>query len=350
MTKTTSPLSRRAVLASAGGAALAGAAALSSKAVLAQPSRRPVTLLNVSYDPTRELYRQVNAAFSRGYKARTGQDVIINQSHGGSGAQSRAVIDGLPADVVTLALAYDIDAIADKARLLPPNWQSRLPLNSTPYTSTIVFIVRKGNPKAIRDWGDLIKPGVQVITANPKTGGGARWNYMAAWAYALKAPGGNPAKAQAFVAELYRHVPVLDSGARGSTVTFAQRGLGDVLLTWENEAHLALKEFGVGKFEIVTPRSSILTEPAVAMVDRNVDRKKTRGVADAYLKFLYSPEAQDIVARNFYRPTNPQVAAKYAGQFPRIVLSNINEFGGWRRVQAQHFAEGGLFDKIYRPR
>jgi sulfate/thiosulfate-binding protein len=309
-----------------------------------------VTLLNVSYDPTRELYRQVNAAFVRGYKARTGQTVIVNQSHGGSGAQSRAVIDGLPADVVTLALAYDIDAIADRAKLLPQNWQSRLPLNSTPYTSTIVFIVRKGNPKGIRDWGDLIKPGVGVITANPKTGGGARWNYMAAWAYAQKSPGGNPAKAQAFVAELYRHVPVLDSGARGATVTFAQRGLGDVLLSWENEAHLVLKEFGAGKFDIVVPRASILAEPPVAMLDRNVDRKKTRIVADAYLKFLYSPEAQDIIAQNFYRPTHPQVAAKYAGQFPRIALSNINEFGGWRRVQAMHFAEGGIFDKIYRPR
>ena len=233
---------------------------------------------------------------------------------------------------------------------MPPDWQSRLPLNSTPYTSTIVFLVRKGNPKGIRNWNDLIKPGVGVITANPKTGGGARWNYMAAWAAAAKAPGGSPQRAQAFVAELYRHVPVLDSGARGSTVTFAQRNLGDVLLAWENEAHLVLKEFGAGKFEIVVPPASILAEPSVAMLDRNVDRKKTRAVADAYLKFLYTPEAQDIIARNFYRPTHPQAAAKYASQFPKLDLSNINEFGGWRRVQAQHFADGGIFDKIYRPR
>jgi sulfate/thiosulfate-binding protein len=349
MTQLKSPLSRRTVLAGAGaalGATALGAAGCSD----AGKPGGPITLLNVSYDPTRELYREVNAAFATHYKASTSQDVVINMSHGGSGAQSRAVIDGLPADVVTLALAFDIDAIADKAKLLPENWQSRLPLNSTPYTSTIVFVVRKDNPKRILDWGDLVKPGVEVITPNPKTGGGARWNYMAAWAYALRQPGGSEAKAQAFVAELFSNVPVLDSGARGSTVTFAQRGLGDVLLTWENEAHLALKEFGAGKFEIVTPQSSILTEPAVGMVDRNVDRKNTREVADAYLKFLYSPQAQDIVARNFYRPTDPQVAAKYAAQFPQIELTNINEFGGWRAVQAQHFAEGGIFDKIYRPR
>lgn len=349
MTQLKSPLSRRTVLAGAGaalGATALGAAGCSD----ANKPGGPITLLNVSYDPTRELYREVNAAFATHYKATKGQDVVINMSHGGSGAQSRAVIDGLPADVVTLALAYDIDAIADKAKLLPENWQSRLPLNSTPYTSTIVFVVRKDNPKRILDWGDLIKPGVEVITPNPKTGGGARWNYMAAWAYALKQPGGSDATAQAFVAELFRNVPVLDSGARGSTVTFAQRGLGDVLLTWENEAHLALKEFGADKFEIVTPKSSILTEPAVGLVDRNVDRKKTREVADAYLKFLYTPEVQEVVARNFYRPTDPQVAAKYAAQFPQIVLTNISEFGGWRAVQAQHFAEGGIFDKIYRPR
>ena len=307
MTDTKSPLSRRTLLTGAGAAA--GLAALPAGEALAQ-GRRPITLLNVSYDPTRELYRQVNGAFVRNYKARTGQDVIVNQSHGGSGAQSRAVIDGLPADVVTLALAYDIDAIADKARLLPANWQSRLPLNSTPYTSTIVFVVRKGNPKKIRNWNDLIKPGVGVITANPKTGG----------------------------------------GARGSTVTFSQRGIGDVRLAWESEAHLVLQEFGAGKFEIVVPPVSILAEPSVAMLDRNVDRKKTRAVADAYLKFLYTPDAQDIIARNFYRPTHPQVAAKYAGQFPKLALANINEFGGWRRVQAQHFGDGGIFDKIYRPR
>jgi sulfate/thiosulfate-binding protein len=349
MTNPSSSLSRRTVLASAG-AALGATALGAAGCTDTKPTTGPVTLLNVSYDPTRELYREVNAAFARSYKASAGQDVIINQSHGGSGAQSRAVIDGLPADVVTLALAYDIDAIADKAKLLPENWQTRLPLNSTPYTSTIIFIVRKGNPKGIRDWGDLIKPDVGVITANPKTGGGARWNYMAAWAYALKQPGGDSAKARAFVAELYRHVPVLDSGARGSTVTFAQRGLGDVLLSWENEAHLVLKEFGAEKFEIVTPPTSLLAEPPVALIDRNVDRKNTRAVAEAYLKFLYTPEAQDIIARNFYRPTEPQAAAKYAAQFPSIALSNINDFGGWRAVQAQHFAEGGIFDKIYRPR
>jgi sulfate/thiosulfate-binding protein len=346
MTKPNRSMSRRSVLATAGAALGATALAGCGKS---KPSG-PVTLLNVSYDPTRELYREVNAAFAASYKASTGQDVIINQSHGGSGAQSRAVIDGLPADVVTLALAYDIDAIAGKAKLLPENWQTRLPLNSTPYTSTIIFIVRKGNPKGIHDWGDLIKPGVGVITANPKTGGGARWNYMAAWSYALKQPGGDAAKAEAFVAELYRHVPVLDSGARGSTVTFAQRGLGDVLLSWENEAHLVLKEFGADKFEIVTPPTSILAEPPVALIDRNVDRKDTRAVAEAYLKFLYSPQAQDIIARNFYRPTEPQAAAKYAAQFPSTTLSSIGDFGGWRAVQAQHFAEGGIFDKIYQPR
>ncbi len=349
MTKSNSSLSRRTVLASAG-AALGFTALSTAGCTDAKKAAGPVTLLNVSYDPTRELYREVNAAFATSYKASSGQDVVINMSHGGSGAQSRAVIDGLPADVVTLALAYDIDAIADKAKLLPENWQTRLPLNSTPYTSTIVFIVRKGNPKGVKDWGDLIKPGVGVITANPKTGGGARWNYMAAWAYALKQPGGSEAKAQEFVAEIYRHVPVLDSGARGATVTFAQRGLGDVLLSWENEAHLVLKEFGADKFDIVTPSTSILAEPPVALVDRNVDRKNTRPVADAYLKFLYSPQAQDIIARSFYRPTEPAAVAKYAAQFPSIALSNISEFGGWRVVQAHHFAEGGVFDKIYQPR
>ncbi len=351
MTKSNSFLSRRTVLTSAGatlGAAALGVAGCSDKT--SGGSGGPITLLNVSYDPTRELYREVNAAFVREYKASAGQDVTINMSHGGSGAQSRAVIDGLPADVVTLALAYDIDAISDKAKLLPETWQTRLPLNSTPYTSTIIFIVRKGNPKGIRDWGDLIKPGVGVITANPKTGGGARWNYMAAWSYALRQQGGDDAKAQEFVAEIYRHVPVLDSGARGATVTFAQRGLGDVLLSWENEAHLVLKEFGADKFDIVTPSTSILAEPPVAIIDRNVDRKNTRAVADAYLKFLYSAEAQDIIARNFYRPTEPDIVLKYAAQFPSITVSNINDFGGWRTVQARHFAEGGIFDKIYRPR
>ena len=336
-----SRLSRRAVL--AGAAVLPGL-------VQAQPSKRPITLLNVSYDPTRELYKQIDAAFARNFKARTGQDIIVNQSHGGSGAQSRAVIDGLPADVVTLALAYDIDAIAEKGRLLPASWQGRLPLNSTPYTSTIVFLVKRGNPLKIRDWGDLIRPGVRIITPNPKTSGGARWNYLAAWASISKSPGGNPAKAQAYVAELYRHVPVLDTGARGATVSFAQRGLGDVLITWENEAYLALAEFGRDKFEIVTPRSSILAEPPVALVDRNIDRKKTRAPALAYLQYLYTPEAQEIIARNHYRPTNAAVLAKYAASFPKISMASIRDFGGWRKAHMDHFADGGVFDRIYRPR
>ncbi len=341
----TDKLSRRSMLAAAGvAAAQPGLAA-------AQPTRpRPITLLNVSYDPTRELYRQINAAFTRDFKARTGQDITVNQSHGGSGAQSRAVIDGLPADIVTLALAYDIDAVAERSKLLPPNWQGRLPLNSTPYTSTIVFLVKKGNPLRIRDWADLVRPGVRVITPNPKTSGGARWNYLAAWASVSKAPDGTPAKAQAFVAELYRHAPVLDTGARGATVSFAQRGLGDVLITWENEAHLVLQEFGADKYEIVTPRSSILAEPPVALVDRNVDRKRSRGAAQAYLQFLYTPQAQEIIARNHYRPTNPAVAAKYAASFPRIPLATIRDFGGWRKAHADHFADGGVFDRIYRPR
>jgi len=309
-----------------------------------------VTLLNVSYDPTRELYKDVNAAFSAQWKVKTGDNVIINQSHGGSGAQSRAVIDGLDADVVTLALAYDIDAISQRAGLLPANWQKRLPQNATPYTSTIVFLVRKGNPWHIKDWADLIKPGIHVITPNPKTSGGARWSYLAAWAYALKAPGGNTDKAKAFVAALYKHVPVLDTGARGSTTTFVQRGIGDVLLSWENEAHLALKEQGGDKFQIVYPSNSILAEPPVALVDKNVDRHGTRKVAEAYLQFLYSKEGQEIEAKDFYRPRDPAILAAYAADFPNIPLYTIDEvFGGWQKAQAAHFADGGVFDQIYKP-
>jgi len=309
-----------------------------------------VKLLNVSYDPTRELYKDVNAAFSAQWKAKTGDNVIINQSHGGSGAQSRAVIDGLDADVVTLALAYDIDAISQRAGLLPANWQKRLPQNATPYTSTIVFLVRKGNPWHIKDWADLIKPGIHVITPNPKTSGGARWSYLAAWAYALKAPGGNTDKAKAFVAALYKHVPVLDTGARGSTTTFVQRGIGDVLLSWENEAHLALKEQGGDKFQIVYPSNSILAEPPVALVDKNVDRHGTRKVAEAYLQFLYSKEGQEIEAKDFYRPRDPAILAAHAADFPNIPLYTIDDvFGGWQKAQATHFADGGVFDQIYKP-
>ena len=309
-----------------------------------------VTLLNVSYDPTRELYKDINAAFAAQWKAKTGQDVTINQSHGGSGAQSRAVIDGLDADVVTLALAYDIDAISQKAGLLPANWQTRLPDNSTPYTSTYVFLVRKGNPWHIKDWPDLVKPGIQVITPNPKTSGGARWAYLAAWAYALKAPGGNAEKAKAFVAAVYKHVPVLDTGARGSTTTFVQRGIGDVQLTWENEAHLALKEYGGDKFQIVYPSNSILAEPSVSLVDKNADRHGTRKAAEAYLQFLYSKEAQEIEARNFYRPRDPAILAAHARDFPKIPMFTIDDvFGGWQKAQATHFADGGVFDQIYKP-
>ncbi|HEY2444609.1 MAG TPA: sulfate ABC transporter substrate-binding protein [Rhizomicrobium sp.] len=313
-------------------------------------SAAEIKLLNVSYDPTRELYQDINAAFAAKWKAKTGDDVTINQSHGGSGAQSRAVIDGLDADVVTLGLAYDIDAIADKAQLLPENWQTRLPENSTPYTSTIVLLVRKGNPKHIRDWSDLIRPGVEVITPNPKTSGGARWAYLAAWTYALKAPGGNPEKAKAFVARVYAHVPVLDAGARGSTTTFVERGIGDVLLAWENEAHLALKEQGSDKFAIVYPSVSILAEPPVALLDKNVDRHGTRKVAEAYLNFLYSKEGQEIEARDFYRPRNLPILAAHSNTFPNLPLHTIDEiFGGWRKAQAVHFSDGGVFDQIYKP-
>jgi sulfate/thiosulfate transport system substrate-binding protein len=309
-----------------------------------------VTLLNVSYDPTRELYQNINTAFAAQWKAKTGDVVTINQSHGGSGAQARAVIDGLDADVVTLALAYDIDAISQKAQLLPANWQTRLPQNSTPYTSTIVFLVRAGNPWKVHDWPDLVKPGIQVVTPNPKTSGGARWSYLAAWAYAQKAPGGSFDKAKAFVGDLYsKHVPVLDSGARGATTTFAQRGIGDVLLSWENEAHQALKE-SPGKFQIVYPSNSILAEPPVAILDKNVDRHNTRKVAEAYLQFLYSKQGQEIEAANFYRPRDPAILAAHASSFPKIPLYTIDDvFGGWTKAQATHFADGGVFDQIYKP-
>lgn len=306
-----------------------------------------VSLLNVSYDPTRELYVDFNRAFAAHYQKETGKSVEIRQSHGGSGKQARSVIDGLQADVVTLALAYDIDAVADHG-LLAKDWQARLPENSSPYTSTIVFLVRTGNPKGIKDWDDLVRPGVNVITPNPKTSGGARWNYLAAWGYALKKWGGED-KARQFVADIYSHVPVLDTGARGSTVTFVERGVGDVLLAWENEAFLALKEFGKDKFEIVAPSISILAEPPVAVVDKVVDKKGTRAAAEAYLKYWYTEEAQDIAARNYYRPTNPGLIKKYADAFPRVELFRIDEvFGGWTKAQKVHFSEGGIFDQIYK--
>jgi sulfate/thiosulfate-binding protein len=306
-------------------------------------------LLNVSYDPTRELYKDVNAAFADWWKANGGAGVpTIQQSHGGSGRQARAVIDGLQADVVTLALAYDIDEIAARAKLLPANWQSRLPNNSAPYTSTIVFLVRKGNPWKIRDWGDLVKPGIQVITPNPKTSGGARWNYLAAYAWALRQPGGSPATAEAYLGKLFRQVPVLDTGARGSTTTFAERGIGDVLLAWENEAYLSLEEFGP-KFDIVYPSVSILAEPAVALVDKNVDRHKTRAAAEQYLRFLYSPRGQDLIGKHHFRPRNAEYLAKYRSKFKDIPLVTIDgQFGGWRKAQTTHFADGGVFDRIYK--
>jgi sulfate/thiosulfate-binding protein len=307
-------------------------------------------LLNVSYDPTRELYQDVNAAFAKQWKAKTGRDVAIQQSHGGSGKQARAVIDGLEADVVTLALAYDIDAVA-QAGLLARDWQKRLPHNSAPYTSTIVFLVRKGNPKGIKDWNDLARPGIQVITPNPKTSGGARWNYLAAWAYALRQPGGSAAKARELVGRIFANVPVLDSGARGSTTTFVQRGIGDVLLAWENEAFLAIKELGPAKVDIVLPSLSIVAEPPVAVVDGVVDRKGTRALAQAYLEFLYTPEGQEIAARHYYRPRLQAVARRHAGLFPKLTLVTIGEvFGGWQQAQKTHFADGGVFDQIYQAR
>ena len=308
-----------------------------------------VILLNVSYDPTRELYQDYNAAFAKFWQAKGGDKVTVRQSHGGAARQARAVIDGLEADVVTLALAYDIDEIAEKAKLLPPDWQKRLPHNSSPYTSTIVFLVRKGNPKNIKDWDDLAKLGTSVITPNPKTSGGARWNYLAAWGYALKKYGSEE-KAKDFVTQIYKNVPVLDTGARGSTTTFVERGIGDVFISWENEAFLAIKELGPGKFDIVVPSLSILAEPPITLVDKVVDKRGTRKVAQAYLDFWYTPEAQEIVARNFYRPIDQKVAANYAKQFPKVNLIKIDDvFGGWQKAQKTHFADGGVFDRIYQP-
>lgn len=323
-----------------------GLAALSSAAPAF--AQKPVTLLNVSYDPTRELYQDVNAGFARYWKTKTGQDVTIRQSHGGSGSQARAVIDGLDADVVTLALAGDIDRISEKGGLIPADWQSRLPHNSAPYTSTIVFLVRKGNPKHVRDWGDLTRPDVSVVTPNPKTSGGARWNYLAAWGYALKRPGGSQESARAFVSRLYHNVPVLDAGARGATTTFVERGIGDVLIAWENEALLAVKELGGGQVEVVVPSVSILAEPPVAVVDKVATRHGTLAVAQAYLQYLYTDEGQDIAARHYYRPRSATIAARYASQFPKLTLFTVDAlFGGWKVAQATHFADGGVFDQIY---
>jgi sulfate transport system substrate-binding protein len=311
---------------------------------------KSLELLNVSYDPTREFYQEFNQAFAKAYQAKTGQSVTIQQSHGGSGKQARSVIDGLAADVVTLALAADIDALHANGSLVPADWQKRFPSNSSPYTSTINFLVRKGNPKGIKDWDDLIKPSVAVITPNPKTSGGARWNLLAAWGYALKKSGGDESKAKEFVTKLYKNVPVLDSGARGATTTFVQRGLGDVLIAWENEAYLSLKEFGLDKFEIVYPSTSILAEPPVAVVDKVVDKKGTREAATAYLEYLYSPEGQEIAARNFYRRRSAEVLQKHASQFPKLDLFTVDEvFGGWPKAQPKFFGDGGVFDQIYQP-
>ena len=317
-------------------------------ALLSLSVQADVTLLNVSYDPTRELYQAFNEAFAKYWKAKTGETVVIKQSHGGSGKQARAVIDGLQADVVTLALAYDIDALSERAKLVPKDWHARLPHNSAPYTSTIVFLVRKGNPKRIKDWDDLVRPGVSVVTPNPKTSGGARWNYLAAWGYALKKYGHDEAKAKEFVARLYKNVPVLDSGARGSTTTFVERGIGDVLIAWENEAYLGVKELGPDKVEVVTPSVSVLAEPPVAIVDKVVDRRGTRRVAQAYLEYLYSPAGQEIAGRNFYRPRLDSVAAKFAKQFPKLSVFTVDDvFGGWQKAQATHFVDNAMFDQIY---
>jgi sulfate/thiosulfate-binding protein len=308
-----------------------------------------VSLLNVSYDPTRELYQDVNAAFAKQWKSKTGDDVKVKQSHGGSGKQARSVIDGLEADIVTLALGYDIDAIAER-KILAADWQKRLPHNAAPYTSTIVFLVRKGNPKGIKDWNDLVKPGISVITPNPKTSGGARWNHLAAWGYALKQPGGSEASAKEFLGKLYKNVPVLDSGARGATTTFVERGIGDVLIAWENEAILAIKELGPDKVEVVAPTVSILAEPPVAVVDKNVDKHGTRKAAEAYLQYLYTDEAQEIIAKNYYRPATEKAAAKYAAQFPKVKLFTLADVAGdWAKAQKTHFADGGVFDQIYQP-
>ncbi len=310
-------------------------------------AEKNVILLNVSYDPTRELYEEVNAAFAKHWKEKTGQTVTINQSHGGSGKQARAVIDGLDADVVTLALSYDIDALYSKAGLIPKGWQSRLPHNSAPYTSTIVFLVKKGNPKGIKDWDDLIKPGISVITPNPKTSGGARWNYLAAWGYALKKSNGDEIKAREFVSRLYQNVAVLDTGARSSTTTFVERGIGDVLLAWENEAFLAVSELGKDSFEMVAPSVSILAEPPVAVVDKIAQKHGTQAVAKAYLEYLYTAAGQELIAGHFYRPRSEAVLAKYKDRFPEIELFTIENFGGWQRAQEKHFNDGGIFDQIY---
>ncbi len=330
---------------------LVGVAALALLAALALPADTAdadVTLLNVSYDPTRELYQQINAAFAARWKAKSGENVVIKQSHGGSGKQARSILDGLEADVATLALAYDIDALHEKAGLIPKDWQSRLPDKSAPYTSTIVFVVRKGNPRGIKDWGDLARPGVKVITPNPKTSGGARWNYLAAWGWGLRQFNDDETKVRDFVSRLYKNVPVLDSGARGSTTTFAQRGIGDVFLSWENEAFLVLNQFGKDRFEIVAPSVSILAEPPVTVVEKNAAKHGTRKVAEAYLRFLYTDEGQEIIARNFYRPRNAAVAQKHAAVFAKITLFTIDEvFGGWQKAQKLHFEDNAIYDQIY---
>jgi sulfate transport system substrate-binding protein len=341
-------MSRRLTLSRLAAASLLSlAAAFGSSPALA----KDVTLLNVSYDPTREFYQDYNKAFATYWKAKTGDVVTVKQSHGGSGKQARSVIDGLEADVVTLALAYDIDELGEKAKLIPADWQKRLTHNSSPYTSTIVFLVRTGNPKGIKDWDDLVKPGLQVITPNPKTSGGARWNYLAAWGYAQRKPGGTDDTAKAFVNALFKNVPVLDSGARGSTTTFVERGIGDVLISWENEAFLAVKELGPDKFEIIVPSVSILAEPPVTLVDKVVDKHGTRDVAKAYLEYLYSPEGQKIAGDNYYRPIDPKVAAQFEKSFPKIKLFTIDEaFGGWAKAQKTHFSDGGVFDAIFTKR
>jgi sulfate transport system substrate-binding protein len=324
-------------------------AAVITIAITGKAQAKDIKLLNVSYDPTRELYQEFNTAFAKYWKGKTGDTVEVKQSHAGSGKQARAVIDGADADVVTLALAYDIDAIADKARLIPADWQKRLPNNSSPYTSTIVFLVRKGNPKGIKDWDDLAKSGVSIITPNPKTSGGARWNYLAAWAWASQKYNGDESKIKEYIAALFKNVPVLDTGARGATTTFVQREIGDVLIAWENEAYLSLKEFGADKFEIVNPSLSILAEPPVTWVDKSVKRHGTADVAKAYLEYLYTPEGQEIAAKNFYRPRLAEVAEKYKSKFAVIKLVTIDSFGGWTKAHATHFAEGGTFDQIYKP-
>jgi sulfate/thiosulfate-binding protein len=337
-------LAAAAVLAVGGAFLAAGAPARKARA------ETTVKLLNVSYDPTRELYQDVNQAFGQQWKQNTGQTLNISQSHGGSGKQARSVIDGLGADVVTLGLAYDIDEIADKSGRIAKDWQKRLPENSSPYTSTIVFVVRKGNPKGIKDWDDLTKPGVAVVAPNPKTSGGARWAYLAAWGYALQTPGGNDAQAKDFVRRLYKNIPVLDSGARGSTTTFGQRNIGDVLVSWENEAYLLVNELGKDKFQIVNPSVSILAEPPVSVVDKNVDKHGTRAVAEAYLKFLYTDAGQELAVKHHYRPRSAAVAAKHAGELAKIKLFTVDKvFGGWQKAQATHFADGGTFDQIYQP-